>query len=73
MNVSADHIDAISFNTGIAKTAAGGTGIGSGVAIIGGVLLAPFTAGWSLGFTIAGAVGGVAAGATTITSDIIKN
>jgi len=69
----ADQIETSVFNTGIAKTTGGSVGIVSGAAAIGGVLLAPFTAGLSLGFTIGGIAGGVASAVTTITSEVVKN
>lgn len=60
-------------NCGIAQTTSGGIGVASGAAIIGGILLAPFTAGWSTTLTIGGIAGSVASAGTTIGTTITKS
>ena len=55
LNELADHVEKVTFDTGIAKTTGGGVGIAGGLCIVGGLIAAPFTAGLSLGLTIGGA------------------
>ena len=69
----ADSIESVVRDTGIARTAGGAVGAASGAAVLGGILLAPFTAGASLALTVGGIVGGVASAATTLTAAIIKD
>lgn len=69
----ADNIERVVRDTGIAKTTGGSVAVASGAATIGGILLAPFTAGASLALTVGGIVGGVASAATTLTAAIIKD
>lgn len=69
----ADNIERVVRDTGIARAAGGSVAVVAGAAALGGVLLAPFTAGASLVLTVGGIVGGVAAAATTVTAAIIKD
>lgn len=69
----AEHIEEVVKNAGIAKTAAGGVGIASGAAAIGGIVAAPFTAGLSLTLTVGGIAGGVASAATSVIADLAKD
>ncbi|KAJ3266947.1 hypothetical protein HDU77_008292 [Chytriomyces hyalinus] len=73
LRVTADHIEDVVRGSGIARTAGGGVAIASGLAVIGGIVAAPFTLGMSLGLTIGGLTGGVASAATTATAGIVKN
>ena len=73
LNELADHVEKVTFDTGIAKTTGGGVGIAGGLCIVGGLIAAPFTAGLSLGLTIGGAAAGVASAATTITASIVQS
>ena len=65
-------LDKVAKDTGIAETVGGGVGIGGGVMAIGGLLLAPFTFGASLGLTAAGAAVGAAGGVTTLTGNLVN-
>lgn len=69
----ADSIEKVVHDTGIARTTGGSVAVASGAAALGGILLAPFTAGTSLALTVGGIVGGVASAATTLTAAIIKD
>eukprot|EP00984_Skeletonema_dohrnii_P031364 scaffold23709_cov86-Skeletonema_dohrnii-CCMP3373.AAC.7 len=69
---AAKQMDKVSYDTGIARTTGGGVGIASGIAIIGGILAAPFSGGTSLALTLGGLSGGVAGAATTFTASTIK-
>ena len=69
----ADETQEIVKKAGIAKAASGGGNILAGSLAVGGIILAPFTAGVSLGFTYAGIGGGIASGITGATTEIIKN
>ena len=69
----ADRIERVVRDTGIARTTGGSVAVASGAAAIGGILLAPFTAGTSLALTVAGIAGGVASAATTVTAAIIRD
>ena len=68
----ADDLERVVKGTGIAKTTAGSVGVVSGVAALGGLILAPFTAGVSLVFTVGGVVGGIASSATALTASVVK-
>lgn len=68
----ASHIEQTVRDTGIAQTVGGGVGIASGAALVTGLILAPFTFGLSTGLTIAGAAGGVASAATSISATAIR-
>ena len=57
-------------NVLIADRVGTGVGIAGGLAIIGGLIAAPFTAGLSLGLTIGGAVAGGLGSAVSIGSNI---
>ena len=61
----ADSIERVVRDTGIARTTGGSVAVASGAAALGGILLAPFTAGASLALTVGGIAGGVASAATT--------
>lgn len=60
-------------NSGYAKTTGGATGISSGILTVGGIALAPFTGGASLGFTALGAAMGVASSATSVSAAVMKD
>ena len=69
---SGKQLDKVAHDTGIAKTAGGGAAIAGGAMGLAGILLAPFTAGASLGLTIAGAATGVAGATSSLTGGIIN-
>ena len=69
----ADNIERVVRDTGIARTTGGAVAVASGAATLGGIILAPFTAGASLALTVGGIAGGVASAATTLTAAIIKD
>ena len=69
----ADHIEKVTFDTGVAKTTGGGIDIAGGLSAVGGLIFAPITGGLSLGLTIGGAVAGVASAATTITASLVQS
>lgn len=69
----ASHVEKVVHDTGIAKTAGGGIGVAAGASALAGLFLAPFTAGASLTLTAGGIAGGVAAAATSLTADIVRN
>ena len=69
----ADSIERVVRDTGIARTTGGSVAVASGAATLGGLLLAPFTAGASLALTVGGIAGGIASAATTLTAAIIKD
>jgi hypothetical protein len=60
-------------NTGIAKSVGGGAGILSGILTIGGIALAPFSGGLSLGLTAVGVGTGIGSAATSLISEGIRN
>ena len=59
--------------SGIAKTVGGSVNIISGGAAIAGIILAPFSAGLSLVFTVGGIAGGIAGASTNIIADLAKD
>ncbi|KAJ7390040.1 hypothetical protein OS493_027565 [Desmophyllum pertusum] len=65
-------LDGVAKDTGIAETAGGSASVAGGGIAIAGLLLAPFTAGLSLGLTIAGTVISGAGTATTLTGNLIN-
>ena len=67
-----DRIDKVLVEAGIAKVVGGAAGAASGLAVIGGIILAPFSGGLSLGLTAAGVVVGLAGTATTLTAEAVK-
>ncbi len=69
----AKHWDKVAKDTGIANTTGGAAGIVGGTMALVGLLLAPFSAGASLGLTAGGAALGAAGGATTLTGGIISH
>lgn len=69
---SGKQLDKVAHDTGIAQTAGGGAAIAGGIMGLAGILLAPFTAGASLGLTIAGTATGVAGGVSSLTGNLIK-
>ena len=66
----AGSIDTVVTITGAVRTGGGVVGVVGGAAALGGLVLAPFTAGLSLGFTITGVVLGLAAGGTGLGATI---
>ena len=72
INQCADNLDKVASGTGIARTTGGAVGIAGGAAFLGGLALAPFTAGASLALTVAGVTAGVTGGLTTLSSGIAK-
>ncbi|KAJ7390041.1 hypothetical protein OS493_027566 [Desmophyllum pertusum] len=68
----AGKLDGVVKDAGIAETVGGSTSVAGGGMAIAGLLLAPFTAGLSLGLTIAGTATGVAGSATTLTENLIN-
>lgn len=70
---TADHIEKVVHDTGIAKTTGGAIGIGAGAAALGGLILAPFTAGASLALTVGGITGGVVSAGTSVTAELVKS
>lgn len=69
----ADKIELVVKGTGLTRVVGGSVGVASGASIIGGLILAPVTAGASLAFTVGGIAGGVAAAATTVPAAIFKD
>ena len=69
----AGSIDTIVTAAGIARTTGGVVGVGAGAAALGGLVLAPFTAGLSLVLTVGGAIAGVAAGGTSLGAIIAQD
>ena len=69
----AGHIERVVRDTGIAKTTGGAAAVVSGASALGGLLLAPFTAGTSLVLTVGGIAVGVASAATSLTAAIIQD
>eukprot|EP00794_Sanderia_malayensis_P012175 gene12175-13432_t len=57
----------------IANVTGSSVGAAGGIMALGGILLAPFTFGGSLGLTIAGAATGVAGATTNITTSIVES
>ena len=72
LRMTAKHTEEVASDTSIAQVGGGSTGILSGLAIIGGILAAPFSAGVSLALTAVGVAVGVASTGTTITAKIVK-
>lgn len=70
---AAEKMDKVSRDTGIAKTTGGSVNIASGLAMLGGVVLAPFSGGASLALTVGGIAGTVAGTATTFTASKVKD
>lgn len=68
----ATKLDKVAKDTGITETVGGSASVVGGGMAIAGLLLAPFTAGVSLGLTVAGAATGVAGAATTLTGNLIN-
>ena len=69
----ADSVERVVRDTGIARTTGGAVGVISGAAAIGGLILAPFTAGISLFLTVGGVAGGIAAAANNVAAAIVKD
>ena len=65
-------LDKVAKDAGIAGAVGGGAGIGGGAMAIGGLLLAPFTFGASLGLTAAGTAIGAAGGVTALTGNLVN-
>ncbi|XP_069054720.1 guanylate-binding protein 5-like [Lepisosteus oculatus] len=72
MKTLAEGIEKTHKGTAVGSIVGAGVGIAGSAATIGGILLAPFTAGASLALTVGGVVAGVSGGATVLTSDITK-
>jgi len=72
LRMTANPTEKVASDTGITQVGGGSTGILSGLAIIGGILAAPLSAGVSLALTAVGVAGGVASTGTTITAKIVK-
>lgn len=70
LRVMANYLEKTHSDVLIADRVGTGVGIGSGVLFIGGLIAAPFTAGLSLGLTVAGAASGVAGGITSVGANI---
>ena len=68
----ADELNKVAKNTGIARITGGAVGIAGGAAFVGGLILAPFTAGASLALTVGGVAAGVTGGLTTVGTGIAK-
>eukprot|EP01119_Soliformovum_irregulare_P000337 TRINITY_DN10235_c0_g1_i2.p1 TRINITY_DN10235_c0_g1~~TRINITY_DN10235_c0_g1_i2.p1 ORF type:complete len:317 (-),score=74.74 TRINITY_DN10235_c0_g1_i2:187-1137(-) len=71
MREVAEAFDATKKKVGRSKIATGSLGIASGLAIVGGIIAAPFTLGASLGLTIGGIVGGVTSGVASVGTTIV--
>ena len=72
-NEHANHIEKIEHNAGIADATDGGIGIAADATAIAGILLAPYSFGWSLGMTVGSITGGVVSAAGTITTHLVKD
>lgn len=68
----ADSIKKVVKDTGITRTTGGSLAVVSGAATLGGLILAPFTAGASLVLTVGGIAGGVTSATLTLAAGIIK-
>ena len=66
----ADYLEKTHADVLIADRVGTGVGIGSGLLVIGGLIAAPFTAGISLGLTIAGTTTGILSGITSAGANI---
>lgn len=69
----ADELEKLTKNTGKAKIVTGSSAIASGALTLGGLILAPVTAGASLVVTGFGMAGGIASGAASAGNEIYKN
>eukprot|EP00985_Skeletonema_marinoi_P023091 scaffold15104_cov158-Skeletonema_marinoi.AAC.1 len=69
---SAKQLKKVSKDTGITRIVGGGTGIFSGICVLGGIAAAPFSGGASLALAASGLGFGVASAGTTIASSIIN-
>jgi len=69
---SAKQLKKVSKDTGITRIVGGGTGIFSGLCVLGGIAAAPFSGGASLALAASGLGFGVASAGTTIASSIIN-
>ena len=72
MDECSSKLEAVTKDTGIARTVGGSASIVAGGMAVAGVCLAPTTAGASLGLTFAGAALGLAGGATSVTSYLVS-
>lgn len=72
MDECSSHLDAVTKNTGIAKTVGGSASIVGGVMCLAGIGLAPITVGASLSLTFAGVAMGAAGGVTSLTSYFVS-
>lgn len=72
MDECSSHLDAVTKNTGIAKTVGGSASIVGEVMFVAGIGLAPITVGASLGLTFAGRAMGAAGGVTSLTSYFVS-
>ena len=68
----ASHLDKVAKDVGISKTVGGSAAVLGSTMAIGGLIVAPFTAGLSLGLTLGGAGLGIAGGLTTVTGALIN-
>mmetsp|Transcript_20317 Transcript_20317/g.34383 ORF Transcript_20317/g.34383 Transcript_20317/m.34383 type:complete len:332 (-) Transcript_20317:2783-3778(-) len=69
---SAKQLKKVSKDTGITRIVGGGTGIFSGICVLGGIAAVPFSGGASLALAASGLGFGVASAGTTIASSIIN-
>ena len=70
MRDMADYLEKTHADVLIADRVGTGVGIGSGLLVIGGLIAAPFTAGISLGLTVAGTTTGILSGMTSAGANI---
>lgn len=70
---TADCIEKVTSDTGITRVVGGSVGIASGLAILGGIFLAPFSGGASLVLTAGGIAGSVASAGTTVSARIVQD
>ena len=72
-NMYADKLEKVNKGTGVTHATGGAASIISGGMAIGGLLLAPFTAGASLALTIGGTAVRIEGGAVTLTSSVVNS
>ena len=73
MNMYADKLEKVNKGTGVTQATGGLASVIGGGMAIGGLLLAPFTAGASLALTIGGTAVGIGGGAVTLTSSVVNS